>query len=91
MTKIPPKLRAQLTTDPYYKVCARKGILEHECGGKITWEHAMTFGGKQIQERYAIVPLCERAHSVNNYQDGGDLNKNLNVWITQLVSLDNLI
>lgn len=81
MNNLPCKLRARLASDPFYKTCARKDLFGHECAGRITWEHAMTFGGKQIQTMYSIVPLCEKAHSVDNYQDAGDLNKKLNVWI----------
>lgn len=81
MNNIPPKLRAELTEDPFYKTCARKNLFGHTCDGRITWEHAMTYAGKQIQARFAIIPLCTKAHSIDNYQDSGDLNKNLNVWI----------
>lgn len=81
MNNIPPKLRVQLATDPFYKVCARKGIFGHECAGRITWEHSMYFAGKQIQARWAIVPLCAKGHSVNEYQDSGDMDKHINEWI----------
>lgn len=48
------------------------------CGGRVTYEHAWVYAGKQIQEEWAIVPLCEKHHDVLNYQDSGDLNKELN-------------
>ncbi len=81
MTPIPLKLRKQLASDPFYKFCARGGLHSHTCNGRITWEHAIIYAGKQVQERWAIIPLCEKAHSVNKHQDGGDLNKNINEWI----------
>lgn len=81
MTPIPIKLRSELNTDPYYKICARYKQHGHECGGKITFEHTVIFAGKQVQEKWAIIPLCEKAHAVNGYQDGGDLDKEINVWI----------
>lgn len=81
MSKIPPELLALLLADPFYKGCARAGWHDHVCDGKITFEHAIIFGGKQLQEKFAIIPLCEKAHAVNNHQDGGDLNKEINVWI----------
>jgi hypothetical protein len=75
------KLRRQLSLDPYYHVCARKGLHRHQCGGRITWEHALIHAGKQIQERFAIIPLCAKAHAVDHFQDGGDLSKEINQWI----------
>lgn len=78
MSRIPKKLLAELLADPFYKICARKG---KDCQGKITFEHALIFAGKQIQEKFAIVPLCTWHHAVNEHQDGGDLNKKMNVWI----------
>lgn len=81
MNNIPAKLRKQLASDPEYKVCARAGIGDHVCDGRITWEHAMIYAGKQIQKRWAIIPLCAKAHSVDGWQDGGDLNKEVNEWI----------
>jgi hypothetical protein len=35
----------------------------------------------QLQERFAIIPLCEFHHSVNRFQDGGGMNKRMNVAI----------
>lgn len=55
MRKIPQKLRDELAADPYYKTCARKS---GECSGRITWEHAVIYAGRQVNERWAIVPLC---------------------------------
>lgn len=81
MNNIPQKLRKELANDPFYKLCARRGLFGHVCGGKITWEHAMYYAGKQLQARWAIIPLCAKAHSVNEYQDGGDMDKHLNEWI----------
>lgn len=81
MNNIPIKLRKQLASDSYYHACARKGWHEHACAGRITWEHALILAGKQVQERFAIIPLCAKAHAVDAFQDGGDLNKEINLWI----------
>lgn len=64
--------------DPYYKSCAR---CCEDCDGRITWEHAIIFAGKQLSMKWAIIPLCEYHHAVNGHQDGGDLNKEINVLI----------
>lgn len=59
MRKIPPKLTAEMEADPYYKFCSRA---DSECQGRITWEHAFVWGGKQINEKWAIIPLCVYHH-----------------------------
>jgi len=60
-------------------VCARKS--EGGCAGRITWEHTLTFGNKQIDEVWAIIKLCARHHSVDEWQDCGLLDKKKNVKI----------
>lgn len=82
MNNIPRKLRAEMAADPYYKRCARADLLEdHICqpdpltGKLIEWEHSLIFGGPQIQEKFAIIPICWWAHS------GPGLVKEINVWI----------
>lgn len=62
-------------SDPYYKTCARHG--HGGCSGRITWEHAFIYAGRQIQEVWAIIPLCWRHHL-------GDL---FNKEINQLIAL----
>lgn len=47
----------------------------------VTFEHALTYVGRQIQERFSILPLCEWHHSVNQFQDGGSMNKRININI----------
>ena len=82
MNNIPSKLRQQLTADPLYKKCLRYEILnDHYCcpdpltGKLIEWEHALIYGGRQVQERFAIIPICWRVHR------GGELIKEINVWL----------
>jgi len=69
---IPEKLKQLLLEDPYYKTCARKN---DECDGRITFEHSFLYAGKQIQEKWAIIPLCWHHHL------GKGLNKELNHYI----------
>lgn len=64
-----------MANDPYYKTCARKGS---DCQGRITWEHSWLYAGQQINEKWAIIPLCVYHHL------GEGLNKPLN----QLIALD---
>lgn len=56
---MPLKLRNECADDPYYAVCARSNA---ECAGLITWEHALMYAGKQIQEKFAVIPLCYYHH-----------------------------
>jgi hypothetical protein len=78
MNNMPPALRRELSEDPYYRTCSRAN---GDCEGRITWEHALTYAGRQIQAKFAIIPLCEWHHSVNRFQDAGGLNKPINVEI----------
>ena len=75
---IPSKLLQEILKDPYYRKCIRHK--EKSCKGRITFEHAWTWGGKQIQEKWAIVPCCAYHHEVDQYQDGGGMIKELNQY-----------
>lgn len=79
---IPLKMRAAMDKEPYYHRCARQDALhDHICeadpldGVLIDWEHAIIFAGKQVQQRWAIIPSCWWAHR------GQGLKKEINVWI----------
>jgi len=56
MNNIPFNLRCQLDKEPEYHHCARAS--EGNCSGRITWEHALLYAGRQILARFAIIPLC---------------------------------
>jgi len=77
MRRISPRVRKILEAEP--NVCAR--LCDGGCAGRITWEHAIIYGGRQLDEAWAIVKLCAYHHAVDEWQDGGDLNKEKNVWI----------
>lgn len=82
---IPEILKKKILNNPYYKKCSRKEIFhDHVCQGRITFEHVWTYRGRQIQEEWAIIPICEYAHSVLNYQDNGILDKTKNQYISIL-------
>lgn len=66
MRPIPSKLKARILADPFYKVCARA---DFSCTGRITWEHAFIYAGKQINEVWAIIPLCAFHHLVDEGMD----------------------
>jgi hypothetical protein len=79
MRKLTEQAKEQIDNDPFYKVCARHK--DGNCAGRITIEHALIFAHKQVDLPFALIPLCEFHHSVNKYQDCGDLNKEKNEWI----------
>lgn len=73
MSPIPKPLLKEILADPYYKVCARA---DDNCDGRITFEHCFIYCGRQIQELWAIIPLCWYHHL------GAGLNKELNHYIS---------
>lgn len=74
MRPIPEKLKREMAADPFYKVCAR--AKDGGCQGRITWEHAFIYAGRQVNERWAIIPLCWHHHL------GEGLDKNVNKRIS---------
>lgn len=71
-----------MAADPYYKTCARSNLLhDHMCkpdpvtGKLIEWEHTLIFASKQVQKKFAIIPICWYVHR------GPALVKEINVWI----------
>lgn len=78
MRTISPKNRKAIDADPYFKVCARSGP---NCSKRITIEHVFIHAGRQIDELFNFLPLCTFHHAVNEHQDGGDLNKELNEYL----------
>jgi hypothetical protein len=54
---IPKALLVELSGDPYYRQCAVTGSF-----WGVQWHHVFMFGGKSIQERWAIIPLKAVIH-----------------------------
>ena len=62
--------------------CERQEIFhDHKCQGHSTMEHAFIYAGKQIPDKWAVIRICEWAHSVNRFQNGGGLDKEKNQYI----------
>lgn len=81
MHKTPKKVFDEIATERPY--CERADIFhDHECSGRSTMEHAWIYAGRQINEKWAIIRLCEYAHSVGPYAMNGILNKRINQWIS---------
>lgn len=57
--------------------CERAWILrDHVCQGRSTMEHAWLYAGRQINDAWAIIRLCEWSHL------GKGLDKEINHWIS---------
>lgn len=79
MNQIPKKIKDKWSTEETPRICLRAN--EGNCAGRLTKEHAIYYKGKQLQEDWAILDICEFHHSVCNFQDKGNLNKEIHVWI----------
>lgn len=78
----PPEVLAEAMSHPLSGQCWRRLALhDHECRGRLTWEHALLHAGKRVNEVWALVRICEYAHSLGQYMDTGILNKGINKWI----------
>lgn len=82
MNNMPAKLRRECADDPQYATCLRQTALhDHFCqpdprnGKMIEWEHAIIHAGKQVQEKWAVIPICWYVHR------GDGLVKEINVWL----------
>lgn len=80
MRPIPKTLKDDIASDPYYKHCARRS---GECEGRITWEHAWIYAGRQINEKWTIIPLCWYHHL------GSGLNKEVNQYLSIVRASEN--
>jgi|24BtaG_2_1085350.scaffolds.fasta_scaffold01853_5 hypothetical protein len=72
---IPKELLEEILADDFYKECARKHIFNHECRGRITFEHAIIMAGKQLNEKWSLLPICWNGHL------GDDMDKEVHEWI----------
>ncbi len=55
---MPPKLREECERDPFYKQCCITGRKDE----KIEWHHNLIYASKQVQEKFAILPLLKSIH-----------------------------
>lgn len=62
MRKIPPKLREEMSNDPFYSKCCMTGWTHQ----KIEWHHNLIFAGRQVNEKFCILPLSKSMHDMIN-------------------------
>jgi len=85
MRPIPLSLRKKIAALPFMGKCVYKSLHEPiwralgvppcACEGKVEWEHAFSYGKHQINEIWAIIPVCSCHHR------GEGLNKRIHEWI----------
>lgn len=78
MNNTPQKIKKYWQANPVYK-CDR--FDEEDCSGGLTKEHALIYSGKQIQELWAILDICEYHHAINKFLDAGNLDKKKHKWV----------
>ncbi len=80
-----------MAADPDYRQCMRNVLFnDHRCaadpmtGRLLEWEHALTWAGRQLQEKFAIISICWWAHR----GPGLDKRKNRIVAISRATDED---
>jgi len=58
MRKIPHSLQEDMANDPFYKKCCISGVST----GKIDWHHNLIYAGRQVNEKWCILPLAKQVH-----------------------------
>lgn len=56
---IPLKMREELAEDTFMQTCCLKST---DCQGRVQWHHNLIYAGKRINEKGAILPVCEWHH-----------------------------
>lgn len=82
MYNVPLKLRkiwAEEDRQGIVRICMRTD--EGNCQGRVTKEHALYHAGKQLQDNEAILDICAYHTEVDQFQDGGGMNKEKHTWI----------
>lgn len=77
MRRIPSELRIEMDSDPYYWKCALEPFTDNHVG-EVEWHHSLIWGGRQINERWAIIPLCKLCHRRINKPNNNEFVE----WIT---------
>lgn len=77
MSRIPEPVKIELEKEP--SICARQSS---KCAGSITWEHAMIYQNRSVQEQWAIIKLCQYHHGLGKWHNnGGGLDKEYNKYL----------
>ena len=61
MRPIPATLKSDMEADPFYSRCCITG--QYKTSVKIEWHHALIFAGRQVNEKWCILPLAKEVHN----------------------------
>ena len=68
MRPIPPKLKSEMEKDPFYRRCAVTGKTKDMT--KIEWHHNLIYAGRQVNEKWCIIPLAYEVHDkIQKYKE----------------------
>lgn len=71
MRPIPQKLKDEIAADPFYKRCCISG--RPATSTKIDWHHNLIFAGRQVNEKWCILPLAKEVHdNIARYKEKCD-------------------
>lgn len=70
MRAIPPKLRQEMSDDPYYSKCCLAYL--GGCSGRVEWHHNLIFGNRQQNFKWCILPVCHAHHEIEKRKDIGE-------------------
>jgi len=69
MRKIPLNIRKQISEDNFYRTCC---VADEICFGKIEIHHNMIYAGKQVDDLFALLPVCLYHHEREKCREIGD-------------------
>ena len=78
MRPISPKVKQALLNEK--QECYRKN--EGTCKGRLTLDHVWIYAGRQIDEHWAILWTCAFHHDVDQFQGGGNLDRDLSKYVS---------
>lgn len=66
MRPIPKKLRTTIADNKEMKFCCLAWQYDTcgPCGGTVQWHHNLIYAGRQVNEEFCILPLCEIHHRI---------------------------
>lgn len=62
MSKIPKDVLEAILADKFYKFCCIPHF-EFPCSGRVEFHHNLIYGGRQVQEKDFILPVCTLHHA----------------------------
>lgn len=63
MRVISQKVKKKILADPFYSRCCITGLSSAEA--KIDWHHNLIYAGRQVDEKWTILPLAETYFGLN--------------------------